>query len=73
MDHYDDQYLADNHEPLGIPFDEEAAFFHPEEVQDTDEFQSSQQVEESIYTDDPVRVLTFARLLLPGRRLARPT
>ena len=56
MDHYDDQYLADNHEPLGIPFDEEAAFFHPEEVQDTDEFQSSQQVEESIYTDDPVRV-----------------
>jgi RNA polymerase primary sigma factor len=56
VDHYDDQFLADGQEPLGIPFDEETAFFHPEEVQDGDEFQASQQVEESIYTDDPVRV-----------------
>ena len=29
--------------------------FHPED-QDTDEFHSNQQAEESIYTDDPVRV-----------------
>src|SRR6185437_10594471 len=38
-----------------MPFDEEANFFHPEEVQD-EEFHGAQQVEESIYTDDPVRV-----------------
>src|SRR5690348_5816526 len=38
-----------------MPFDEETNFFHPEEVQD-EEFHGAQQVEESIYTDDPVRV-----------------
>ena len=38
-----------------MPFDEEANFFHPEEVQD-EEFPAAQQAEESIYTDDPVRV-----------------
>jgi len=56
VDQFEDQFLADSHEPLGLPFDEEASFFHPEEVAEGDEFQSSQQVEESIYTDDPVRV-----------------
>ncbi len=55
MDQFEDQFLTDAHEPLGLPFDEEANFFHPEEVHE-DEFQASQQVEESIYTDDPVRV-----------------
>lgn len=55
MDQFEDQYLAEGREPLGLPFDEEANFFHPEEVQD-EEFQGAQQVEESIYTDDPVRV-----------------
>jgi RNA polymerase primary sigma factor len=55
VDQFEDQYLADGPEPLGIPFDEESNFFHPEEVQD-EEFQGAQQVEESIYTDDPVRV-----------------
>jgi RNA polymerase primary sigma factor len=55
VDHYDDQFLPDSHEPLGLPFDEEANFFHPEEVQEED-FHSAQPVEESIYTDDPVRV-----------------
>jgi len=55
VDHFEDQFLADSHEPLGIPFDEEANFFHPEEVQD-EEFPAAQQAEESIYTDDPVRV-----------------
>ena len=54
VDHFEDQF-ADSHEPLGIPFDEESNFFHPEEVQD-EEFPAQQQVEESIYTDDPVRV-----------------
>ena len=56
MDQFEDQYLADGHEPLGLPFDEEANFFHPEEVQDGEDFHGAQPVEESIYTDDPVRV-----------------
>jgi RNA polymerase primary sigma factor len=55
VDQFEDQFLADGPEPLGIPFDEDSNFFHPEEVQD-DEFQGAQPVEESIYTDDPVRV-----------------
>jgi hypothetical protein len=38
MDHFEDQYSADTAEPLGLPFDEEANFFHPEEVHDGDEF-----------------------------------
>jgi RNA polymerase primary sigma factor len=56
MDHFDDQYLGDSTEPLGLPFDEETNFFHPEEVHDGEDFQAAQQQEESIYTDDPVRV-----------------
>lgn len=56
MDQFEDQFLTEGHEPLGIPFDEEANFFHPEEVADGEEFPAAQQAEESIYTDDPVRV-----------------
>jgi RNA polymerase primary sigma factor len=56
VDQFEDQYLAEGHEPIGLPFDEDANFFHPEEVQGDEEFQGAQQVEESIYTDDPVRV-----------------
>ena len=55
MDQFEEQYLNDTAEPLGIPFDDDATFFHPEE-QDADDPQASQHVEESIYTDDPVRV-----------------
>ena len=55
MDQFEDQFIGD-HEPLGIPFDEEANFFHPEEVQDAEDIQAGQPAEESIYTDDPVRV-----------------
>src|SRR5579864_2172477 len=47
---YDDQFIA----PIAINFDEEAKFFDPEAEQDF--LQPQQQVEESIYTDDPVRV-----------------
>ena len=56
MDHFEDQFLGESHEPLGgIPFDEDGAgFFHAEEP--SEEFPAQQQVEESIYTDDPVRV-----------------
>jgi RNA polymerase primary sigma factor len=55
VDQFEDQYLAEGREPLGLPFDEDSNFFHPEEVQD-EEFHGTQPVEESIYTDDPVRV-----------------
>src|SRR5450755_2638356 len=56
LDHFEDQFLGEGHEPLGLPFDEEANFFHPEEVHDGEEFPASHAPEESIYTDDPVRV-----------------
>lgn len=56
MDQFEDQYLSEGREPIAIPFDEEANFFHPEEIQDGDDFHGAQPVEESIYTDDPVRV-----------------
>jgi len=55
VDTFEDQFLPESHEPLGLPFDEEAAFFHPEEVHEGEEFQAAAP-EESIYTDDPVRV-----------------
>src|ERR1700722_18523589 len=49
----DDQFLREA--PLGINFDEEATkFFDPEA--EADFLHPQQQVEESIYTDDPVRV-----------------
>ncbi len=53
MDHFEDQFLGESQEPLGIPFDEEAAKFFDAEAED---FHAVQQAEESIYTDDPVRV-----------------
>ena len=56
MDQFEDQFIGDNNEPLGIPFDEEPNFFHPEEVAEGEDPQATAQVEESIYTDDPVRV-----------------
>ncbi|MBI1898678.1 MAG: RNA polymerase sigma factor RpoD [Acidobacteria bacterium] len=55
MDQFEDQFIGDHSEPLGITFDEDANFFHPEEAQEGDELHP-QQPEESIYTDDPVRV-----------------
>jgi RNA polymerase primary sigma factor len=56
VDQFEDQFLADGPEPLGIPFDEDSNFFHPEEVQDDEFHGGAAPVEESIYTDDPVRV-----------------
>ena len=56
MDHFEDQFLGEGHEPLGLPFDEEGGFFHPEEVHDGEDFAHAHPQEESIYTDDPVRV-----------------
>ena len=56
MDQFEDQYAGEGREVVGLPFDEESNFFHPEEVHDGDDFHPAHQVEESIYTDDPVRV-----------------
>src|ERR1700744_4277568 len=54
MDHFDDQFLAES--PLGINFDEDPKFFDADAAVDADFLHPQQQVEESIYTDDPVRV-----------------
>ena len=56
MDRFEDRYLPGTSRPLNLPFDEDSNFFHPEEVHDSDDDQTTQQAEESIYTDDPVRV-----------------
>src|SRR5262249_55787944 len=50
-----DQFLADSPESLGINFEDEAKFFDPEAAHEAD-FLHPAPVEESIYTDDPVRV-----------------
>ena len=55
MDHFDDQFLTES--PLGINFDEEATkFFDADAAVEGDFLHPHQQQEESIYTDDPVRV-----------------
>ncbi len=57
MDQFEDQFLGEGHEPLALPFDEEGGFFQPEAaVAEGEEFAATHQGEESIYTDDPVRV-----------------
>jgi len=56
VDHFEDQFLNGSHEKLVSPFDEEPAkFFDAEEIHAADDFHAVP-VEESIYTDDPVRV-----------------
>jgi len=55
VDQFEDQFLAEHPEALNINFEEEAKFFDPEAAQDPD-FLAPAPVEESIYTDDPVRV-----------------
>ncbi len=54
MDQFEDQFLAENPDALGLNLDEEAKFFDPEA--EHADFLHPQPVEESIYTDDPVRV-----------------
>jgi RNA polymerase primary sigma factor len=53
VEHFEDQF--DGREPLGLPFEEESAFFPPEDPHEED-FAAPQAAEDSIYTDDPVRV-----------------
>ena len=55
MDRFEDHFLADNPESLGLNFEEDAKFFDAEAAHETD-FLHQPPVEESIYTDDPVRV-----------------
>src|SRR5437764_14304650 len=56
VDQFEDQFEA--REPLGgLPFDEDGgSYVHPEEVHDSEEAPQAAPQEESIYTDDPVRV-----------------
>ena len=56
MEHFEDHFLADQTEHLGLPFEEEPKFFDAEEAQETEDFHGAPVVEDSIYTDDPVRV-----------------
>ena len=55
MDQFEDRFSADNPEALGLTFEEDGKFFDVEAVHEA-EFLQQQPVEESIYTDDPVRV-----------------
>ncbi len=58
VDNFDDQFVAETEaEPIGLSFDEEANFFAAtEEAEEAEEGDGQPQQEESIYTDDPVRV-----------------
>ena len=55
MDQFEDQFLPEGSEALGLGFEDDAKFFDAEVAHDAD-FLHPQPVEESIYTDDPVRV-----------------
>jgi RNA polymerase primary sigma factor len=55
VDQFEDQFLAENPESLGLNFEDESKFFDPEAAHEAD-FLHPAPVEESIYTDDPVRV-----------------
>ena len=54
MDQFEDQFLTES--PLGINFDEEATKFFDADAAQEGDFPQPAVVEESIYTDDPVRV-----------------
>jgi len=56
VDTFDDQFAVEEApEALGLAFDEEPNFFPPESAEEEEDDGQPQQ-EESIYTDDPVRV-----------------
>jgi len=56
VDHFEDQFLTEQPEHRGLPFEVEAKFFEADEAHDGEDFHGAPPVEESIYTDDPVRV-----------------
>jgi RNA polymerase primary sigma factor len=55
VDQFEDQFLPEGSEALGIGFEDDAKFFDAE-THEADFLHPQQPVEESIYTDDPVRV-----------------
>ena len=55
MDQFEDQFLPDSPENMGLNFEDEAKFFDAEAPPEGD-FLHPHPPEESIYTDDPVRV-----------------
>src|SRR5947209_10526832 len=55
VDQFEDQFLAETPDALGLSFEDDPKFFDPEAAQEAD-FLHPAPVEESIYTDDPVRV-----------------
>jgi RNA polymerase primary sigma factor len=56
VDHFEDRFLPERHEPPGIPFEEEARFFDAPASQEGDSLHPQPQIEESVYSDDLVRV-----------------
>ncbi len=55
MDQFEDQFLSETHTHLTLSFDEEEKFFDADAAEDGED-SAAAPVEESIYTDDPVRV-----------------
>ena len=55
MDHFEDQFLTESHEPLGTSFEKAAKLFDLAGAPEGDFLHPQQPVEESIYRDDPVR------------------
>ena len=55
MDQFEDQFLPEGSETLGLGFEDDAKFFDAE-THEADFLHPQPPVEESIYTDDPVRV-----------------
>src|SRR4029077_1674059 len=64
VDQFEDQFLADTPENLGLAFEEDPKFFDPEAAHEAD-FLHPAPVEESIYTDDPVRVYLRKMVAVP--------
>jgi len=55
VDQFEDQFLPEGSDGLGLGFEDDAKFFDAE-AHEADFLHPQQPVEESIYTDDPVRV-----------------
>jgi len=56
VDQFEDQFLAESPDNLGLNFEEDAKAFFDVEAGHEPDFLHPAPVEESIYTDDPVRV-----------------
>ncbi len=57
MNRFDEDLVHELDESLMLPFDEDTEdYFHPEELGEEDQFEEVAHEEESVYTDDPVRV-----------------